>query len=208
MRIPYKHALWVLVALPLLQGCHQKETASVPVQTLPPILDSPPPRPATVSPADLPPPVIGTSQPTEKKDTAKVEPPPKKPVRHTTPKKPATAPAAADTTKPAQEVAVASPPPSPTGGQQATAPSVPAIGTITLSSGASGDVKNETEESISNTEKGLNGVTRALSSSEAKTAAQIRDFLKQAREALNTGDADGARNLVSKAKVLLAELNQ
>ena len=206
MRIPYKHALWVLVMLPLFEGCHQKQTASAPAQSLPPILDSPPPRPATVSPADLPPPVVGTPQPSEKKDTAKAEPPPKKPVRRSPPKKPAQSPAATDTSKPVQEVAVAAAPPSPTGGQPSTAPTEPAIGH--LSDRASGDVKSETEDSINNTEKGLNGVTRALSSAETKTAAQIREFLRQAREALNGGDADGAKTLVNKAKVLLAELNQ
>jgi ribosomal protein S20 len=54
----------------------------------------------------------------------------------------------------------------------------------------------------------LNGITRQLSDSEKKTDAQIREFLKQAREALNTGDVDGADKLVTKAKVLLAELSQ
>jgi hypothetical protein len=202
MRVTYKRALWVLVMLPFLQGCHQKQTASVQPQTLPPILDSPPPRPATVSPADLPPPVVGTTQPTEKKDTTKVVEPPKKPVRHV--KKPTPTPATE--TKPVQEAANTTPPPPAVVNQPVTATSVPAAGQ--LSGGASGDVKNETEDSINNTEKGLNGVTRSLSSNEAKTAAQIREFLKQARDALNTGDADGARTLVSKAKVLLTELTQ
>jgi hypothetical protein len=200
MRVTYKHALWLLAALPLLQGCEHKKVQVAQTPALPPIVDTPPPKPATVSPADLPPPVIGNPQPADTKETAKAPEPPKKPVRH--PKKPATTPSTE--AKPVQEAANATSPASPSGTQPAE--SVPAIGQ--LSGGASGDVKNETEESINATEKGLNGITRPLSSSEVKTAAQIREFLKQAREAMATGDADGAHTLVSKAKVLLAELNQ
>jgi hypothetical protein len=77
-----------------------------------------------------------------------------------------------------------------------------------LSSGASGDARSQAEEAINSTEKGLNSITRTLSDSEAKTAVQIHEFLKQARAALNTGDVDGALTLTKKAKVLLAELNQ
>jgi ribosomal protein S20 len=45
-----------------------------------------------------------------------------------------------------------------------------------------------------------------LSDLEQKTAAHVRDFLKQAREALASGDVDGAHTLAAKAKVLLSEL--
>jgi hypothetical protein len=88
-------------------------------------------------------------------------------------------------------------------------PGVSAIGQ--LSSGDpsdQSDQRRETVDSIAATERGLNGIGRALSDSEQKTAAQIREFLKQAREALNTGDVDGAHTLAAKAKVLLRELSQ
>ena len=87
-----------------------------------------------------------------------------------------------------------------------TTPSVSAIGE--LSGGASGDLRSQTIDSINATEKGVNSITRTLNDPEQKTAAQIREFLKQAHEALATGDVDGARTLVMKAKVLLTELNQ
>ena len=45
------------------------------------------------------------------------------------------------------------------------------------------------------TEKTLNGITRKLNDQEQKTAAQIREFLKQARDALTAGDVDGAHTL-------------
>jgi hypothetical protein len=77
-----------------------------------------------------------------------------------------------------------------------------------LSGGASGDQRTQTQEMINSTEKGVNGITRSLSDPESKTAAQIHEFLKQAREALASGDVDGALTLAKKAKVLLNELNQ
>jgi len=194
MRISVTRVSWllpVLALMPLVQGCDQKAPKQVQAQTLaPPIVDTPPPKPATVSTADLPPPVVTPPTPPATTADATPEPPPKKPVHH--PKKPAETPAQS-----AQETASATP--SATSG-------VSAIGEF--SSGASGDQKTKTDEMIGNTEKGLNSINRQLSDSEKKTDAQIREFLKQAKDALNTGDVDGAQSLVNKAKVLLEELKQ
>jgi len=190
MRISVKYAIWLLALMPLVQGCDQK-TQKAQTQTLaPPIVDAPPTKPATVSTADLPPPVVGdpTAKPATDDTAAKPAEPPKKPVHH--PKKPAT-PAS-------QETANATPP-------ATTEPSVSAIGQ--LSGGASGDQRSETQDSINSTEKGVNSITRTLTDAEAKTASQIHEFLKQAREALASGDVDGAKTLAIKAKVLLNELN-
>jgi hypothetical protein len=38
--------------------------------------------------------------------------------------------------------------------------------------------------------------------------AQIKEFLKQARTALGSGDVDGAHTLAVKAKVLFGEISQ
>ncbi|HUD12598.1 MAG TPA: hypothetical protein VMQ56_02995 [Terracidiphilus sp.] len=113
-----------------------------------------------------------------------VEPEPVPPARH---KRPA---------KPAQQAANTPPPP-------AENPGVPAIGQ--LSSGEPYDMRRETEDSIAVTERGLNGLGN-LSEQDQKTAAQIRENLKQAREALVSGDVDGAHNLAVKAKAVLSEL--
>jgi len=93
---------------------------------------------------------------------------------------------------------VVPPPPTP------DTPSVSAIGQ--LSSGDPSDLHRQTDNSIDETEHSLNSLGRALNEPEKKTAAQIRAYLKQAKEALFTGDVDGARTLVAKAKVLLSEL--
>ena len=202
MRISFQYAFGLLALVPLLQGCdHKTAPAQQQPQVLaPPIEDTPPPKPAAVSTADLPPPVLGTPPVADNND-ANVKPaePAKKPVHR---KKPVPAPSAPDK----QETASATPAAASPATAPAEAPSVSAAGNLT--STAPGGLRTQTEDQIAATEKGLNGITRTLSDSEAKTAAQIREFLKQAREALSTGDVDGANTLVVKAKVLLTELNQ
>jgi hypothetical protein len=54
----------------------------------------------------------------------------------------------------------------------------------------------------------LDNIGRKLNGQEEKTAGQIREFLKQARAALGSGDVDGAHTLAAKAKVLLGELSR
>jgi len=194
MRIAVKYAACLLAIVPLLQGCDQKVKAAQSQPLAPPIVDTPPAKPSSVSAADLPPPVVGNSQPiTPQPDTTvvKAPEPPKKPARH---RKPATQ----QNGDGAQETAKATPPAAPS--------SVSALGQ--LSGGASGDLRSQTEDTINSVEKGVNGINRTLNDSETKTVSQIHEFLKEAKQALDTGDTDGARTLVNKAKVLLSELNQ
>src|ERR1017187_5663634 len=83
-------------------------------------------------------------------------------------------------------------------------PAVNAIGQ--LSSGDPADQRRQTEGSIASTERGLNDISPRLNDQDQKTAAHIREFLKQAKAALASGDVDGASTLAAKAKVLLGEL--
>jgi hypothetical protein len=189
MKSPVKNVVWLLPLL-LLTGCfHFHKTDHSQAQPLaPPIEDTPPPKPAP-SPTDLPPPVVTVPAQTP----APAPPPepeekPKPPVKH---KKPASAPPpAANTT------------------QQASlgTPEVSAIGQ--LSSGDAPDQRQQTLSSIEATERGLNAINRTLSDPEKKTADHIREFLKKAKVALNTGDIDGAATLAAKARVLLGELTK
>jgi hypothetical protein len=189
MRERARIVAWLLPLL--LAGCtHNATHNAAQTQTLaPPIVDTPPPPPST-APKDLPPPVISVPAEPAPDTSAKANttppPAPKPPVKHRKQAPP----------QPAQPT------------QQASSDSsgVSAIGN--LSSGAPSDLRQQTSESIAATERGLNAITRPLSSQEQKTAAQIREFLKQARAALSTSDVDGANTLATKAKVLLTELTQ
>ena len=180
MKLPARSIAWLLPLL--LTACFHK-TGQTQVEPLaPPIVEAPPPKPEP-SPTDLPPPVITVpNQPSAPDANPQPQATPKPPVKRQKP--------AADNT------------------QQASNgnPGVSAIGQ--LSSGDPSDLRRQTVNSIAATERGLNGVNRKLGDQEQKTAAQIREFLKEARAALASGDVDGAHTLAAKAKVLLGELSR
>jgi hypothetical protein len=119
----------------------------------------------------------------------------------------------ASTQAPAQSQEATKPPvhhkkPVPKNTQQASigTPGVSAIGQLSV--GEPSDLRRQTADSIASTERGLNSITRNLSDPEQKTASHIREFLKQARAAMNSGDVDGAHTLAVKAKILLGELTK
>jgi hypothetical protein len=90
---------------------------------------------------------------------------------------------------------------------QPAAVSNSAIGQLTISDSASGErTKHETSDLIGATQQGLIAIKRPLSNEEKATFGQIHNYLKQAQQALENGDADGAHLLATKAKVLLDEL--
>jgi hypothetical protein len=74
--------------------------------------------------------------------------------------------------------------------------------------GADSQDRHDIERLINNTENGLNGIKRALSSDEQLTTTQIKTFLTKAKQALADNDLDGAQTLATKAKVLLDELTK
>jgi outer membrane biosynthesis protein TonB len=184
MKTPRKS---VALLLPfLLSGCFHK-TEQVQNQPLaPPVVDTPPPAPAP-APKDLPPPVVTVPQTQPTPQQPAPPKPEEKPAKHTT----------THHAKPEQKTT-----------EQAanTAPAVPAVGQ--LSPGDPSDLRNQTEDSLASTERGLKDLNRPLDDQEQKTVAQIREFLKQAHAALTTGDVDGAHTLALKAKVLLGEINK
>lgn len=186
-----KLAVWSLACvLPLLMtACFHRAPTPAPVQqaTAPPIVETPAPQPqpAATTPQTQPAPKPDSSaQPgsTTATSAPPQQPAPKPPVHRHKP-----------VNHNPQQAAVAS-------------PGVSAIGQ--LSTGDPADYRWQTVQTINGTERGLNGINRPLNDSEQRTAAHIREFLKQARTALASGDVDGAHNLAAKAKVLLAELTR
>ena len=146
-------------------------------------------------------------------------PPPPKKVRHKvkpTPPKPADT-AQNSTGTPASSSQPGSPSSGTQGsGQPAVAQQAAAnvgtgspIGQLTTGDSALGErTKHETSDLIGETQQGLSGIKRSLSPEEKVTATQIRTFLKQAQQALDNGDTDGAHTLATKAKLLLDELTK
>lgn len=184
MKAPLKSVVFLLTLV--LAGCTHKTQQAQNQPLAPPIVDTPPPPPQP-TPTELPPPVVVEPQP-----QPEPTPPPKtapKPAKHVTrhPK-----PDASKTTEQASNASGAS--------------AVSAIGQ--LSPGDSGDQRSQTEQSIASIDQELKKITRPLNDQEQKTAGQIREFLKQARAALLSGDVDGAHTLAVKARVLLGELSK
>ena len=130
---------------------------------------------------------------------------PKKPKPADPPQATATAPAASQNSQASAGSATAQ---ATTPAQlQPAAASNSAIGQLTTGDSASGErTKHETADLIGATQQGLIAIKRALSNEEKATAGQIHNYLKQAQQALDNGDADGAHLLATKAKVLLDEL--
>jgi hypothetical protein len=98
----------------------------------------------------------------------------------------------------------AAPPPVP----QPVAPAsigVSAIGQLT--SDDSVELHRQTTNEIAAIERQLAGIEGKLNGQDRKTTAQIREYLKQAKAALTSGDVDGAHTLTAKAKLLFSELN-
>jgi outer membrane biosynthesis protein TonB len=177
MRFPSK---LVVLMLPLLMtACnHRQQTAQLPPLAPPEAANIPPP-------ANAPPPPNETipTEPTQKAPTPPV--PAERPVKKK--KKP----------KPPAEATQQAANPSPS-------PEVSAIGQ--LSSGDPAELRRETENSINSIEEGLQKINRSLDDTEQKTADHIREYIKEAKAALVSGDVDGAHNLTDKARVLLNEL--
>ncbi|HZB89415.1 MAG TPA: hypothetical protein VE291_12195 [Terracidiphilus sp.] len=172
----------------VLGGCTHRNQQALNQPLAPPIVDTPIPPPQT-TPTELPPSVVTVQpapQPATQTPAQKPDQKPRHPVRHPKP----------ETKQPAEQASNANPNGS---------PEVSAIGELTP--GDSPDQRIRTEQSIDAVDRGIKAIARPLNDQEQKTAAQIREFLKQARAALTAGDVDGAHTLAVKAKVLLDELN-
>jgi hypothetical protein len=186
MRTPVKS---VALLLPLLlTACVHKNDQAKNQPLAPPIVDKP-----TTMPAPTPTPLPPSAATVPPAPTAQITPPAqpvqkpaKKPSHHPKPDIKNTEQASNSSGEVAE---------------------VSAIGQ--LSPGDPSDLRAQTVESISTTEHGLKDInTRQLNDQDQKTVAQIKEFLKQARTALSSGDVDGAHTLAVKAKVLFGEISQ
>ena len=182
MKLSARSVLWLLPLM--LTACfHLHKTPQAQNQPVAPaIAKAEPPAP---TPVNLPP--STTTIPTQPTENAQAPSQPVKP--------------------PVKRKRPATPPPAPAAATQQAADATSGVSAIgQLSSGNPTDLRRQTEDTISATERSLNSINRPLSSSDQTTADHIREFIKQARAALLSGDVDGAHTLATKAKVLLGEL--
>jgi ribosomal protein S20 len=97
------------------------------------------------------------------------------------------------------QVAAATPPPS---------PEETAIGALTAGGEANPQTKQEAADLITSSEKRLNALPTQKAEDEKAQVSKVKNFLKDAHEALKTGDAEGAKTLATKAKLLLDDLEK
>jgi hypothetical protein len=216
MRAAQLRSLCILVAI-LCTGCSHKNPVTPQQAQAPPLQTGkgtlePPKTTQQAEKTDTP---LASPLPPPSAQSVPLPPPTPKKVRKPKKPKPADPPQAAATAPAASQNSQASGAGSPTA--QATPPaqlqaaptSNSAIGGLTTGDSASGErTKHETADLIGATQQGLSGIQakRTLSDEEKATAGQIHNYLKQAQQALENGDADGAHLLATKAKVLLDEL--
>ncbi len=97
------------------------------------------------------------------------------------------------------QIASASPPPS---------PEETAIGALTAGGEANPQTKQEAADLIASIEKRLNALSPQKAEDEKVQVNKVKNFLKDAQDALKTGDAEGAKTLATKAKLLLDDLEK
>jgi ribosomal protein S20 len=111
-------------------------------------------------------------------------------------KKPA--PKTAPVPEPAQ-IASVTPPPS---------PEETAIGALTAGGETNPQTKQEAADLITSSEKRLNALPAQKAEDEKAQVSKVKNFLKDAQDALKTGDAEGAKTLATKAKLLLDDMEK
>jgi ribosomal protein S20 len=108
----------------------------------------------------------------------------------------------------AQPSIPASPQTNPADTPAATSPEDTAIGALSVGGEANPRSQQEAGELLSSIEKRLNGVSASKAGAEKAQISRIRNFQRQAQTALDTGDAEGAKTLATKAKLLLDDLEK
>ena len=169
-----------------LSGCHHKQVV--------------PPLPAITQPVDL------ATQPQPAKPqmveapAVKLPPPPMaasggKPRREH--RKGSKATAASTPVSPPVQVATVEPPSEQT-----------AIGALSSGGDSSPRVQQEAADLIASIDKRLNALPSQKVEEEKAQISKIKNFQRQAQEALTSGDAEGAKTLATKAKLLLDDLEK
>lgn len=87
-------------------------------------------------------------------------------------------------------------------------PEETAIGALTAGGEANPQTKQEAADLITSIEKRLNALSPQKAEEEKAQVSKVKNFWKDAQEALKSGDAEGAKTLATKAKLLLDDLEK
>jgi ribosomal protein S20 len=93
-------------------------------------------------------------------------------------------------------------------GSVADSPETTAIGALTAGGEENPQTKQEAADLIASIEKRLNALPAQTGDSEKAQISKVRNFWRDAAAALKSGDAEGAKTLATKAKLLLDDLEK
>ena len=171
----------------MFNGCHRRMA----VPTLPPVLTAPavpPPTPAAPS--------MKGSLPSSVTRAPSVKVTEVKPVRRA---KRSTQKSSQQPVAPVATEAVVTPP---------VLPASSVLGALTTGGEASPQAQQETAVLIATGERRLQAVSETKARDQLTQLKEVRHFLDQAKEALSSGDAEGAKTLATKAKLLIDDLEK
>jgi hypothetical protein len=170
-----------LVLVAGLAGCHHKQVAlALPRGVLAPIALVDIPLPETLPEiAELPPPDLGPLPP----------PPPPRPA-------PRRRPAPKEEPQPPIQVAAV------------PEPATLAIGSLSTGGDAAPQSQQEARDLIASILKRVAALPSNTANAQKQQIKQIHNYILRAQKALNSGDAEGAKGLATKAKQLIDELEQ
>jgi ribosomal protein S20 len=83
-----------------------------------------------------------------------------------------------------------------------------AVGALTAGGETNPQTKQEAEDLIASIDKRLNALPAQKVEEQKAQVSKVRNFWKDAQEALKSGDAEGAKTLATKAKLLLDDLEK
>jgi len=87
-------------------------------------------------------------------------------------------------------------------------PAALAIGTLSTGDDASPQSQQQAQDLIASILKQIAALPANTANAQKKQIRQIRNFIDQAQKALSSGDAEGAKNLATKAKLLMDDLEK
>lgn len=169
----------------LFSGCHHRQMPPL----LPAVILTPtvPPSPPVAPPMESSPPETVSTAPPVKVTEVK----PKRNPKRTTSKG-----AASDAPPPVDETTAGS------------IPDASAIGELSAGDDSNPRTQQETSELIVESEHRLDAFPQTIARAQQSQIRKVRYFLKQAKQALSTGDTEGARTLATKAKLLMDDLEK
>lgn len=83
-----------------------------------------------------------------------------------------------------------------------------AIGALSTGGDSNPHSQQEAADMIASIEKRLNGLSAQIAEAQKSQISKVRNFQKQAQDALGSGDVEGAKTLATKAKLLLDDIEQ